>query len=35
MVAVVTDQPPSARRWIVTAYMAHRLTGGDVEWVSI
>ena len=29
---VVTDPPPSGRAWIVTAYLARRLSGGTLEW---
>ena len=29
---VVADPPPSGRAWIVTAYLARRLSGGTIEW---
>lgn len=32
VVVVASEPPPSARHWIVTAYIARRLAGGDVEW---
>ena len=34
VVVVVIDQGPSARAWIVTAYMAQRITGGTLEWAK-
>ena len=32
VVVVVSDPPPSGRAWIVTAYLARRLSGGTIEW---
>jgi hypothetical protein len=32
VVVVVSDLDPARRHWIVTAYAARRLAGGDVEW---
>jgi hypothetical protein len=32
VVVVVSDPPPAHRYWIVTAYVARRLTSGGVEW---
>ena len=32
VVVVLTDKGPADRHWIVTAYIARRLTGGEVEW---
>ena len=29
---VVADPPPSGRAWVVTAYLARRLSGGTIEW---
>ena len=34
IVVVVSEPSPSQRHWIITAYMAQRLTGGIVEWVK-
>lgn len=31
-VVVVSDRNPRQRHWIITAYIARRLAGGDVEW---
>jgi hypothetical protein len=32
VVVVVSDAPPTERHWIVTAYIARKLAGGEVEW---
>ncbi|NES00966.1 MAG: hypothetical protein F6J86_45605 [Symploca sp. SIO1B1] len=32
VVAVVTDTIPQQRNWIVTAYMARKVTQGEVIW---
>jgi hypothetical protein len=32
VVAVVSDEPPTVRHWIVTAFVARRPPRGDVEW---
>lgn len=32
VVVVVSDPPPAERDWIITAYLARRLSGGEVEW---
>ena len=32
VVVAVTETFPATRHWIVTAYMARRLSEGDVEW---
>lgn len=32
VVAVVSDVLPHQRHWIVTAYLARRLTQGETEW---
>jgi hypothetical protein len=32
VVAVVSDPLPRERHWIVTAYLARKLTQGDTEW---
>ena len=32
VVVVVSELDPSARHWIITAYMARRLAEGEVEW---
>ena len=32
VVVVVSDAAPQGRHWIVTAYLARRLTRGDIEW---
>jgi hypothetical protein len=32
VVAVVTDTVPQQRNWIVTTYMARKVTQGDVIW---
>ncbi|MBI4506320.1 MAG: hypothetical protein HY691_12360 [Chloroflexi bacterium] len=32
VVVVVVSDPPRSRHWIVTAYIARRLAGGDSEW---
>ena len=32
VVVVVTDAEPAGRNWIVTAYIARKVAGGNVEW---
>jgi hypothetical protein len=32
VVVVISDPPPSVRHWVITAYIARRLTGGSIEW---
>ena len=32
VVVVVSGLDPGARHWIITAYLARRLAGGEVEW---
>lgn len=32
VVVVVSATEPAARHWIITAYIARKLTGGEVEW---
>ena len=32
VVVVVTETGVVNRHWIITAYMARRLTGGEIEW---
>lgn len=32
VVVVVSDLDPAERHWVITAYMARKLTEGDVEW---
>lgn len=32
IVVVRTNEAPELRHWIMTAYIARRLTGGTVEW---
>ena len=32
VIAVVSDPPPQARHWIVTAYIARKLVQGAIEW---
>jgi hypothetical protein len=34
VVVVVTDVATSRRHWVVTAYMARKLTDGDLEWTK-
>jgi len=34
VVVVVTDVAASHRHWVVTAYMARKLTEGDIEWTK-
>jgi hypothetical protein len=30
---VMSDPPPAVRQWVITAYIARRLTGGRIEWM--
>jgi hypothetical protein len=32
VVVVVSERGPIARHWIITAYMARKLAGGEIEW---
>ena len=32
VVVVVSEQGPSDRHWIITAYIARKLAGGEIEW---
>jgi hypothetical protein len=32
VVVVVGDAGPDGRQWIITAYLARRLTTGEIEW---
>ena len=32
VVVVITEKNPTSRHWIVTAYIARKLAGGNVEW---
>lgn len=32
IVVVVTDYKPNKRHWIVTAYIARKLSPGEIEW---
>jgi len=32
VVAIISDPPPQERYWIITAYIARKLTQGAVEW---
>ena len=32
VVVVVSESRPSTRHWVVTAYVARRLAGGEIEW---
>jgi hypothetical protein len=32
VVVVISEGKPSNRHWVVTAYMARKLAGGDIEW---
>ena len=32
VVVVVMSEEAAGRRWVMTAYLARRLAGGDVEW---
>jgi hypothetical protein len=32
VVVVVSDAAPAGRHWIITAYIARRLSTGEVEW---
>jgi hypothetical protein len=33
VVIIVSDSAPSARHWIITGYVARKITEGDIEWV--
>jgi hypothetical protein len=32
VVVVVTETAPVGRHWIITAYIARKLSGGEIEW---
>ena len=32
VVVVVSDAAPDGRHWIITAYLARKLAGGEIEW---
>jgi hypothetical protein len=32
VVVVISESKPSNRHWVITAYMARKLAGGDIEW---
>lgn len=32
VVVVISDPPAGRRHWVVTAYLARRLSGGRIEW---
>ena len=32
VVVVVSDAVPSARHWVITGYIARKITGGEIEW---
>jgi len=32
IVVVISEDRPVNRHWIVTAYMARRLSGGEIKW---
>lgn len=32
VVVVVSESKPSIRHWVITAYIARRLAGGEIEW---
>jgi len=32
VVVVVSEAEPSPRHWVITAYKARRLSGGEIEW---
>jgi hypothetical protein len=32
VVVVIADATGSGRAWIITAYLARRLSGGTIEW---
>jgi hypothetical protein len=32
VVVVMSDLAPAMRHWVITAYIARRLTGGRIEW---
>jgi hypothetical protein len=34
VVVVMGDPPPPVRHWVITAYIARRLTGGRIEWTQ-
>ena len=34
VVVVVSEESPQSRHWIITAYIARRLSGGVVEWTK-
>lgn len=32
VVVIVSEPPPAERHWVITAYLARRLSGGEVTW---
>jgi len=34
VVVVVSEDMPERRHWIITAYLARRLSGGELEWTK-
>lgn len=32
IVVVVSDAAPKARHWVVTGYVARKISGGEIEW---
>jgi hypothetical protein len=32
VVVIISENNPVNRHWVVTAYIARRLSGGDIEW---
>lgn len=35
VIVVVSDAAPVDRHWIITAYIARRLSGGTIEWSKV
>jgi hypothetical protein len=33
VVVIILGGDPGGRNWVVTAYVARRLAGGDIEWI--
>jgi hypothetical protein len=32
VVVVISETKPSKRHWVITAYMARKVVGGEIEW---
>lgn len=32
VVVVVSDAAPKARHWVITGYVARKISGGEIEW---